>query len=195
MSVAQTKPAKRSLSVLPRQNHLEARAGEIIGMLAVGTPHSEIRDILGVGSAVLYAFKRRHQAEVDAAIARRNKRIEDYAIAQQVDRLEALNDRWLRGRELLAIRAADTRYDEPGYTTGLMVHNLKGVGTGDAAKVVDQYEVDTGLLAELRAIERAAAEELGQIKQPAKTEISDKRTYILQLVNGDVVDGDVPQLG
>jgi hypothetical protein len=42
------------------------------------------------------------------------------------------------------------------------VHKLKSVGGGEYAQMVDEYEVDAGLLKELRAHEEQAARELGQ---------------------------------
>lgn len=50
----------------------------------------------------------------------------------------------------------------PGGETGLLVRKYKNLGSGDNARTVEEYEVDTGLLAELRAHEKQAAEELGQ---------------------------------
>jgi len=60
-------------------------------------------------------------------------------------------------------RAAAVEFAEvPGGTTGLLVHTYKAIGTGEFVEKVDEYAVDTGLLAELRAHEKQAAQELGQ---------------------------------
>lgn len=48
-----------------------------------------------------------------------------------------------------------------GGKTGLIVHNVKGVGKGDDFQLIDLYEVDTGLLREMREHEKQAAQELG----------------------------------
>ena len=46
-----------------------------------------------------------------------------------------------------------------------MVHTLKMIGSGKSATVVDEYSVDTAVLAARRAVERAAAEELAQLQR------------------------------
>jgi len=50
----------------------------------------------------------------------------------------------------------------PGGTTGLLVHDVKSIGNGRNAERVDLFRIDTGLLAELRALEMEVAKELGQ---------------------------------
>jgi hypothetical protein len=64
--------------------------------------------------------------------------------------------------------------DVPGGTTGLLVKDYKGK---DADQPV--YKVDTRLLAELRAHEKQAAEELGQWseKQELTGECATERDY------------------
>jgi hypothetical protein len=59
---------------------------------------------------------------------------------------------------------------EPGADTGLLVRTLKTVGSGFDAKVVAEYEVDTGLLKELREHEKQAAQELGQWSDKSRIE-------------------------
>jgi len=62
-----------------------------------------------------------------------------------------------RGAEATVQAAAPS---VPGWTTGLIAAKLKSLGKG--LPMVVEYEIDRGLLAELREIERAIAEELGQ---------------------------------
>ena len=50
----------------------------------------------------------------------------------------------------------------PGAATGLLVHTVKSIGSGENAEKIDEYKVDVGLLAELRALEFETAKELGQ---------------------------------
>ena len=85
------------------------------------------------------------------------------AIAKRQRRVRALNDRWDALKQVVAERGTDPKMaNVPGGKTGLLVHNVKGVGSGEAFQVVDLYEVDTGLLKELREHEKQAAQELGQ---------------------------------
>lgn len=84
-------------------------------------------------------------------------------IAEKQNRIDAYNDRWRRMQQVIAERAEDIELqDVAGGKTGLIVHNVKGVGKGEDFQLIDLYEVDTGLLKELREHEKQAAQELGQ---------------------------------
>ena len=76
-----------------------------------------------------------------------------------------MQDRWDRMEAVIAGRQqhyADSEFAPA--KTGLVVHEYKETKMGT---LMDQWKVDTGLLAEFRALERAAAEELGQIERPS----------------------------
>lgn len=91
-------------------------------------------------------------------------------IADRRNRVDALNDRWHRLRTIIDARAADATYAAvPGGDTGLLVHRIKVAGIGPAMQLVDEYEVDTDLLRELRAHEEQAARELGQWTERQQT--------------------------
>jgi hypothetical protein len=53
-------------------------------------------------------------------------------------------------------------WDGPGASTALLVRRERSVGSGQNQKFVAEYKVDTGLLRELRKLEKQAAIELGQ---------------------------------
>lgn len=120
-------------------------------------------------------------AEYRAAVRR-------HGIAILENRVAALQDRWQRMHQVIEERSADPDMAEvPGGQTGLVVHQVKGVGTGDAFQLVDLYLIDTGLLAELRAHEQQAAKELGQWterKQLSVRELSNAQLLAL-LEDGD----------
>src|SRR5450432_4783248 len=79
-------------------------------------------------------------------------------ISSRNARVQALQDRWDRLRQVIDERAASPDFaGVPGGTTGLLMKDYKGK---DADTPV--YKVDAGLLAELRNHEKQAAEELGQ---------------------------------
>lgn len=85
-------------------------------------------------------------------------------VANRARRVRALNDRWEHLQRIIAERAADPNMEGvPGGKTGLLVHQLKSIGHGENARMVDEYVLDTGLLKELRDHERQAAQELGQL--------------------------------
>lgn len=78
-------------------------------------------------------------------------------------RVTALEDRWHRMRQVITERSQDPEMQSvPGGSTGLVVMTFKQLGSGKDASVVREYRVDTALLAEIRAHEQQAAEELGQ---------------------------------
>ena len=85
-------------------------------------------------------------------------------------RVSALEDRWNRMRRVIEERAKDPdMQDVPGGQTGLMILSIKGIGSKENFEVVKEYRVDTALLAEIRAHEQQAAEELGQWTQRRET--------------------------
>jgi transposase-like protein len=86
-----------------------------------------------------------------------------YAVARRCRRVRSLDDRVRRMERVIEERAASPQMEGvPGGRTGLMVHTVKGVGRGDDFRLIDLYEVDAGLLKELREHEKQAAQELGQ---------------------------------
>lgn len=84
-------------------------------------------------------------------------------IADRKNRVDALNDRWNRLRQVLDERGADpTMQAVPGGTTGLLVRQVKALGSGEFMQIAEEYAVDTGTLKEIREHEKQAAQELGQ---------------------------------
>lgn len=97
-----------------------------------------------------------------------------YAIAKRSRRVRWLNDRVERLHSVIRDRAADpSMQNVPGGPTGLMVRTTKSVGAGPAAQIVEEYEVDTGLLKELREHEKQAAVEVGQWTEKREHSISE----------------------
>jgi len=85
------------------------------------------------------------------------------SIAVKEARIAALNDRWERMQRVIEERAQDaSMLRVAGGQTGLLAHDRKSVGSGPMSEVIDVFEVDTGLLRELREHEVQAAKELGQ---------------------------------
>lgn len=94
--------------------------------------------------------------EMEAAARRKG-------VARKARRLGALNDRWERMKQVIAERADDpSMKGVPGGKTGLLVRQVKAVGKGEDFQLVELYAVDTGLLKELREVEKQAAVEAGQ---------------------------------
>lgn len=85
-----------------------------------------------------------------------------YGIAVVEERLMAQNERWLAMKQVIEERAEDETMRGAGHATGLLVRKYKMIGSGESAYMVEEYEVDTGLLKEMRELEKHAAIEMGQ---------------------------------
>jgi hypothetical protein len=89
-------------------------------------------------------------------------------ISSRNARVQALQDRWDRMRRVIDERASAAEFaGVPGGTTGLLCVTCVGK---DADRPV--YKVDTAILAELRAHELQAAEELAQWKTRTETKVN-----------------------
>ena len=126
---------------------------------------SQIAAEVDVHRQTLAAWKRRpeFQEKVRECAAAIERVILTDSIARRSRRVRALDDRWLLMQQVIEERAASSDMRAvPGGKTGLLAHDVKSIGGGGNAERVDVYEVDTGLLKELREHEKQAAQELGQ---------------------------------
>lgn len=126
---------------------------------------AEIAEQVGVDRTTVWRWKQDPEfAEViEGHLEVFRQEVRRRGLASRERRIKALNDRWNRLQRVIEERADDPRHAHvPGWKTGLMVHDVKNVGGGENATMVDLYEVDTGLLKELREHEKQAAQELGQ---------------------------------
>ena len=115
------------------------------------------------------------QERVAQIVERTRKAILSRGIAVKANRVGSLHDRWERLQRVIEERAGDALVaDVPGGTTGLLVpepmllkvqgemgEDGRFIATGES-QIVYKYAVDTGVLKELRDIEKQAAQELGQ---------------------------------
>lgn len=128
-------------------------------------PDEGIASELGISRPTLARWKRHpnFRERVRSIVAEMRAAILSEGIADMATRIAALDDRWDRMRQVIIERAESPETAHvPGGKTGLIVHNVKGIGKGDDFQVIDLYEVDVGLLSELRAAEQQAAKQLGQ---------------------------------
>jgi hypothetical protein len=96
-----------------------------------------------------------HTARVQAAmlkldIAKRHKRVEYLDMLHQ------------KSLAVIQARADAMTDDAPGTNTGLMVKQVKQIGTGPNAVTIEEFQIDAALMKEIRAIQEQAAAELGQ---------------------------------
>lgn len=136
-------------------------------------PDQVIADQLSIGRRTLARWKLQPEFQSRVQEHREVWRTEIKAkgIAERQNRIDALNDRWRRMQTVIEERAEDPSLARvPGGSTGLIVHDVKGVGKGEDFQLIDLYGVDTGLLKEFREHEKQAAQELGQWSE--KSEVS-----------------------
>jgi hypothetical protein len=90
-------------------------------------------------------------------------------VADRINRVQRLDRDWKRLQEVIRERSQKTLEDAIGGNTGLIVRRERPSKYG----AIIEYEVDTGLLAEVRAIEMQAAKELGQWTERADVTVKD----------------------
>lgn len=137
---------------------------EAAQLLAVGElTNEEIAERVGVHTSTLWRWRKNaafsarveeHLEEIRAEIRRRGIGV----VERRVDAFDRL---WNKLHRVIADRADDMK-GVPGGSTGLLVRKFKTLGSGENAKTVEEYAVDTGLISEIRELGKQAAQELGQ---------------------------------
>ncbi len=111
------------------------------------------------------------------------------AIGRRSRRVDALNDRWRRLRQVIEERAAAAEMQGvPGGTTGLMTRIEKAIGSGDNARFVEEFEIDAALLRELREHEKQAAQELGQWVEKGEVAGTGGGPLVVKVLKGVAMD-------
>jgi hypothetical protein len=156
-------------------------------------PDKAIAAEVGVNESTLERWKRfpefRDRVQEHRDLWR--EQIKAKGIAERQNRIDALNERWNLMREVIDGRAEDSRMQHvAGGRTGLLVHTVKGVGRGEDFQLIDLYEVDTGLLNELRQHEKQAAQELGEWSE--KREVSGPGGQAIEVRARDYREGLSP---
>ncbi|MFH0900540.1 MAG: hypothetical protein V2A73_07915 [Pseudomonadota bacterium] len=107
-------------------------------------------------------------------------------IAARQNRVDAYGDRWARMRQVIAERGADSEMAEvPGGKTGLLVRTFRTIGGRSDPQTVEEFAVDTGLLKELREIEKQAAEDMGQWTEKLEHSGPNGKEIVFRVTYGD----------
>ena len=147
----------------------------------------EIAETVGVVRSTLWRWRQNPEfaAEVDTQLAAFRAEVRRRGIADRERRVRAINDRWNRLQRIIEERAdAPEMQAVAGGRTGLLAHNVKSVGSGETSQVVDVYEVDTGLLRELREHEKQAAQELGQWTEKQEISGDIQKPVVVKVLRG-----------
>ena len=135
-----------------------------------------IAEQLKIGRTTLFRWKKHpvFAARVNEIVGIQRQVILSRGIADKVKRVEQQNDRWKRMRRVINERAAEYEGKKiAGGESGLLVRTFKIVGTGPGAYEVEEFAVDTGLLRELREIEKQAAQEVGDWTEKHEHKVDD----------------------
>jgi len=128
-------------------------------------PDEKIAEVCGISRRTLDRWKNNQvfAAKVEAVSKRYADRALKHGLARIERRIQVLSDVHERILQVIDARAEDKSLSTvPGGATGLLVHDVKGVGKGNDFRLVNIYTADVSLLRELRAIEEQIAKELGQ---------------------------------
>jgi hypothetical protein len=107
-----------------------------------------------------------YRSFISRLIESTRKQLAQRYVAQQDQRISSYISDFERTDALIKARAADPEMcAAPGGNTGLLTRDVKSIGSGENAEIVDVYEFDAALMRERRELRKAVAEELGQIVQ------------------------------
>lgn len=139
----------------------------------------EIAESVGITRKTLHKWKQR--PDFSARVAELTQiwtdRAMRYGLARREKRLAVLQDQHDRLLRVIEERAADpSMADVPGGKTGLLLRTFKGLGNGEAARIVEEYAVDTATVREMREIHARIEKELGQTV-PEVVEVRSKKLY------------------
>lgn len=123
--------------------------------------------------------------EIAEAVAAYRTEVRRQGIRALENRLDEYEERWRLMRRLRVARAEDEAIRRfPGGDTGLLVPTVKQIGGGDTAERVEEAELDTGYLREMRELEKQASQETGQWTE--KKEIAGAGGGPLEILGFDV---------
>jgi hypothetical protein len=147
----------------------------------------EIAAEADVNRKTLWVWQRRPEfaAKVEETRAALAASVLKSGIAARDRRVGAMNRRWEGMQRVIEERAADPDMQRiAGGKTGLLTRDVKVIGGGDSARVVDVYEVDTGLLREMREVEKQAAQDLGQWTEKRELTGKDGEALVVKIISG-----------
>lgn len=169
--------------VTQRRTRLEKNFSTVFQDVVAGMSQSAIAAKYGVRQQSVSEFIGRNRVALDQAMTEVTDYVKQVAIADKQyrlmvkDRLESL---------LETVRVARTN-GETGESTGLVTKTYKIIGTGKSAQLVEEYKVDTALVAAIDSLHRSAAEELGQLPK-ADQNINVKAMLLIREVGGTDIE-------
>ncbi len=126
---------------------------------------------VGVSGRALWYWKAHpvFKAEVGRLTHEAAGKVLARGIAKKANRIARLDERWNLMQQVRIERAADPAVqDVPGGKTGLIVRQVKQIGAGRDAQLVEEYAVDVASLREEREMEKQAAQDVGDWEKRAE---------------------------
>lgn len=182
-------------SLARQYGSIEKHAPAVIMALGVqGKSPAEVARQFGVTIQTVYAFRARHEAEIDIQSARLVAQIQDLAIAHQANRIADAQ----RRRDLLVAVRDSRAAGGTGIETGIVVKTFKMIGSGEDARLIEEYKLDSSLLTEWRLNDYQVAQELGQLVErraaAGDTNVQINATGPITTVFLGVPDGHAPEV-
>jgi len=144
-------------------------------LIALGEySRAKIAELVGVRPETIGIWMRdpKFVKKVEDAKEQIHQAILQEGIGNRLERVKRLHTRWNQIDEVFLARAEDPSHAlQPGWTTGLLCHEQRSLGSGELATVVDIYKVDIGTIKEERELAKQAAQELGQWTEKTQTTV------------------------
>jgi hypothetical protein len=146
----------------------------------------ELAERLDINRTTLHRWKQEPAFRERVAFLRAEIRevVRRRGIASVERRVDALNDRWELMKRVIRERGEELAGKTAGGATGLLVRTYKVLGSGEDAELISEFQVDTGLLRELRAHEQQAAQELGQWLERKEVSGNEGAPVIVKVLGG-----------
>lgn len=160
------------------------RKEEAAFLIATFASTAHVAESLGVAEQTVWNwnvhpdFKAKvHEIKAQLREERLNVRIAD--MAERVQILDALQKKYL---DLIAARGEEMAGDTAGADTGLLVRREKRVSLGGGSYTTNiEFEADTAVTAEIRALQDLAAKDLGQRveKRELNAQLGIRREFVV----------------
>lgn len=154
----------------------------------------EIANEVGIVRKTLATWKKHpeFQERVSQHVAEIQERVRSEGLGRLDKRMAGYEKRHALMMQVIDERGQQMATNEdgeiiPGGSTGLLVRQYKSIGTGPNARQVEEYHVDTGLLRELRELEKQIAQDAGQFAE--RQEISGPGGSALTVLITERADG------
>jgi hypothetical protein len=132
----------------------------------------EIAESVGVARSTLSEWKAHPEfaAQVGDHVGQLQVGMLKLSIAKKRKRLKVLNDLHEKLLAVIEERSAEYGDEAPGTKTGTVVKQIKQIGAGRDAQIIEEYAVDNATIRQVMALEEQAAKELGQWQDKVQIE-------------------------